>query len=700
VLDDIIELHRAGRLAEAEAGYRELLTVNPEDPEVLHLLGILRGQAGDSEEGLRLVQRAIEHDPQHDVFQHTLGEMQLHAGRLDEAEAAYLRAKELNPNLTSAHSGLGQIAFLRGDLEAAERHFRIALRADENDAQSLAGLGNIHISRGELRRASAHLTRAAELVPNDALIQGSLANVMLALNTPDFAIQAANNALALKPDYAMARQVLGNALLAKGDTQGARAAFEALLAQGEPVAPAHLGLGDVARAQQQHDEAIAHYQQALQHQPELHPAAIRRADSLGRSGRAEQAITELRERAQRYPDAPYVKVALASMLSQRGRHAEALPVWREAAALLPDNMNVQANLALALDSIGEHEEAAEQAGRVTGAPRPALVLVRARAAWSGGESQRALDALHSLDEAQWSERPELARRRWKLSGLAHDALRQWNEAVADFRRALWPDASALPEMPELDEVSRARLRERAADPVLQESRIEPPILLTGLPGSGTARLAALLDDQPGLAVRRDRFGAAADFLSTGFEEKLLQPLNQTDLALLQSRYLRALARAGLREGVRVIDWLPYLDARVLPALKRALPGVRVVLVQCDPRDAVLNWMAFGANAKLPMRDPLESALWTKACLGHQALAAELLPSCEVDADAVLADPQGAQGKALAGFLGLEQLEPGPLTRAAEKNRRGMPVSFEPGHAQHYRDALAEAFAALAGSGLV
>src|SRR5690242_6986225 len=84
VLDDIIELHRAGRLPEAEAGYRELLEANPEDAEVLHLLGILRGQAGDREEGLRLVQRAIERDPDRDVFQHTLGEMQLHAGRLDE----------------------------------------------------------------------------------------------------------------------------------------------------------------------------------------------------------------------------------------------------------------------------------------------------------------------------------------------------------------------------------------------------------------------------------------------------------------------------------------------------------------------------------------------------------------------------------------------------------------------------------------
>jgi tetratricopeptide (TPR) repeat protein len=695
MLDDIIELHRAGRLAEAEAGYRDLLAANPEDAEVLHLLGILRGQAGDLEEGLRLVQRAIGQNPDRDVFQHTLGEMQLHAGRLDESEAAYRKARELNPNLTSAHGGLGQIALLRGDPETAETHFRIALRANQDDAQSLAGLGNIHFSRGELRQAASHLTRAAELAPNDALIQGSLASVMLAMDTHDFAIQAAHNALALKPDYAVARQVLGNALLAKGDMQGARVAFEALIGQGEQLGAAHLGLGDIARAQQRYDEAIEHYGRALQQQPELYPAVIRRADSLGRSGRADQAIAELQAYAERYPEAAYVKVTLASMLSQRGRHAEALPVWREASALLPANMNVQANLALALESAGEYEAASEQAGRVAGPPRPALALVRARVALSARDAALVLQSLHSLDESQWAERPELVRRRWKLSGLAHDALGQWAEAVDDFRRGLWPNAPALPPLPELDDALRDLLRERAVEAALEPSHLDPPVLLVGLAGSGTARLASLLGDQDQLAVRSDRFGPDVDFVSSAFDKGLLQPLGPSELALLQRRYMEPLERGARRQGARVIDWLPYLDARVVPALKRALPGVRIVQVQCDPRDALLNWLAFGANAKLLMRDPLEAARWLKVEMAHQALAAELLPSCSVDADAILADPQGAQGRSLAAFLGLERLIPGPLTRAAEKSRRGMPVSFEPGHARHYRDALAEAFAALA-----
>ena len=695
MLDDIIELHRSGRLSEAEAGYRELLAANPDDPDVLHLLGILRAQCGDSAEGLALVQRAIEHDGERAVFQHTLGEMRLHAGDLDAAEAAYLRAKELNPNLTIAHTGLGQIAFLRGKPDEAESHFRIALRAEENDAQSLAGLGNIAFARGENEKASRHLTEAAKLAPNDALVQGSLANVMLAMNTPDFAIQAANNALALKPDYAMARQVLGNALLSKGDIERGRAAFETLLAQGTQLAAAHLGLGDIARLQERHDEAVAHYEQALQQQPDLHPAAIRRADSLARSGRVEQAIAGLREYAPAHPDAAYVKVTLASLLDQRDRHAEALPFWRDAAAMLPDNGNVQANYALALDRAGEYQAALQQAQRVPDdPPRPALVLMHARAALRDGNAEGVLRRLESLDEAQWGESAQTLRRRWKLAGLAHDALHQWSEAARAFERAPREDAPPLPDLPPLDETLNAQLRERAGDSPLRDSRFEPPILLAGLPGSAVKRLAALLEDQPRLALRRDRFTSSPDFISAPFDERLLQP-QEPDLRLLQRRYARALQRARVREGARVIDWLPYLDARVLPALKRALPGLRIVLVRSDPHDALLNWLAFAGNRRLVMRDPMTAARWLKRALAHQRLAAELLPSCVIDdVEALIAHPEDEPARELAGFLGVDSLMPGSRTQATQTNRAGLPGAFPPGHARHYEQALSAAFREL------
>ncbi|MER3547158.1 MAG: hypothetical protein C4338_05955, partial [Rhodanobacteraceae bacterium] len=133
----------------------------------------------------------------------------------------------------------------------------------------------------------------------------------------------------------------------------------------------------------------------------------------------------------------------------------------------------------------------------------------------------------------------------------------------------------------------------------------------------------------------------------------------------------------------------------LPALKRALPGLRIVLVTSDPHDALLNWLAFGANGELAMRDPVAAARWLKRARAHLKLAEELLPACVIDdAGALSQQPEAAQSKALAELLGLDALAPGALVRIADKNRAGLPVSFERGHAAHYSEALAEAFAAL------
>jgi Flp pilus assembly protein TadD len=55
--------HRAGRLAEAEKIYRQVLMVHPDHPEALHLLGTLAGQVGKTGAAEELLRRAIRIRP-------------------------------------------------------------------------------------------------------------------------------------------------------------------------------------------------------------------------------------------------------------------------------------------------------------------------------------------------------------------------------------------------------------------------------------------------------------------------------------------------------------------------------------------------------------------------------------------------------------------------------------------------------------
>lgn len=695
MLEDVIQLHRAGQLAQAEDGYRQLLAEHPDDAEVLHLLGILRGQRGDVAGGLALVARAGELAPDDAACQYTLGEMQLSQGQLDAAERAYEQARQLNPNLAAAHGGLGQIALLRGDIDAAETHFKVALRADENDVQAITGLGNVANARGDAPRALQLFTQAAELAPDDPLIQTSYARAMLEQGMLDFASRALDNALAAKPDYPLALALRADVHVQKGEMAEAQVMYAAMLARGEQVAQAHAGLGDIARAQRHYDVAVAEYDQALALQPALHHVAIRRADALGRGGHAEQAIDALRQHIAAYPDATKAYIALATFLSQTRHVDDALAVWDAAQARWPADHNIKALHALELDRAGRTAEAVALADQAAGSPRPRLALVRARAALLAGDPAAAVQRLQAVDTQRLEKTSAEVRRRYqRILGLAFDALEQWPEAVDAFMQAQRLTHSQLRELPVLNDADRAALAAIAAAPPLVDARGTPPVLLCGAPGSGVAQVAALLADQPGWLVRRDRFNGAVDFIDGPFEASLAAAHNDGMLAVLARRYQRPVERAQLPAGTRIIDWLPVLDARVVPALKRALPGTRLIVVAREPHDMFMDWLAFGWSAAMAMPDLVGGARWLRAATEHLQLAARWLPTFQADPDVLLATGSGAARRQLAEFLGLDDLAWGSLARGARKGRGGLPTSFPAGHADPYREVLAEAFDVL------
>ena len=58
-----MDLHRQGRLNEAETLYRNLLAKSPSQFEPLHLFGILKLQQGNLPEALTLISKAVEINP-------------------------------------------------------------------------------------------------------------------------------------------------------------------------------------------------------------------------------------------------------------------------------------------------------------------------------------------------------------------------------------------------------------------------------------------------------------------------------------------------------------------------------------------------------------------------------------------------------------------------------------------------------------
>jgi predicted O-linked N-acetylglucosamine transferase (SPINDLY family) len=132
--------HQAGRLAEAEAAYREILSRNPNHAGALHLLGVLAGQAGRYDAALDLIRRAIAISST-DAFSHNnLGSALMAMGQLDEAIASYQQAIRLKPDFAGAHNNLGTALNGVGQLDQAIASYRQAIRIKPDFAQAHSNL--------------------------------------------------------------------------------------------------------------------------------------------------------------------------------------------------------------------------------------------------------------------------------------------------------------------------------------------------------------------------------------------------------------------------------------------------------------------------------------------------------------------------------------------------------------------------------
>src|SRR5262245_26271730 len=88
--------HRAGRFAEAEMLYRQLLHDWPNDVEGLHLMGVLFAQTGQNETAQGLISRAIQLKPDYGDFYASLGTVLYLQGKAREGGESYKRAMYLS----------------------------------------------------------------------------------------------------------------------------------------------------------------------------------------------------------------------------------------------------------------------------------------------------------------------------------------------------------------------------------------------------------------------------------------------------------------------------------------------------------------------------------------------------------------------------------------------------------------------------
>lgn len=265
---DLLELgrayHRAGRLSEAMAQYGKALERSPDNPDVLHLIGLTHSQAGDYAAAIRVFEHtltvresapsavelgknytlvkhfaeavsalrlAVRLDPRHAVAWTLLGNALISVRQLPDAALALRRAVELDSRSLFAHCLLGTaLHMLRNPAESAAV-FRAALALSPDLPDAHAGLGNALFEQGRFEEALEACANALRLQPEraDAYVLAGAAN--LKLRRFEQAAAALGQAVRLAPDNPVHKVSLGVALGHLGRDDEAAALWRQAMAQ-------------------------------------------------------------------------------------------------------------------------------------------------------------------------------------------------------------------------------------------------------------------------------------------------------------------------------------------------------------------------------------------------------------------------------------------------------------------------------------
>jgi protein O-GlcNAc transferase len=301
-LQAALQFHRAGDLQRAEALYQQILQAAPEQPDALHLLGVVALQQGRSEAAVGFIGRSLRQRPDHAEAHSNLGNALVKLGRLEEAAECHRQALRLRPDLAGAHSNLGNVLKQQGKLAEAAACYRHALRLRPDHAEAHNNLGNALKDQGELDEAIACYRQALQCRPDYAEAHNNLGNALKDQGALDEAVACYRHALRLKPDYADAHSNLGNAFEDLGRLEEASACHRQALRLRPDFAEAQINLGNVLRRQGELDEAAVSYREALRLRPDLAVAHNNLGNALKDLAELDEAVACYRHALRLKPD--------------------------------------------------------------------------------------------------------------------------------------------------------------------------------------------------------------------------------------------------------------------------------------------------------------------------------------------------------------------------------------------------------------
>ena len=292
LLANAISAHQAGRKSEAAKLYCSILELQPDHPDTNHNLGILALDDGRPFEAEKLIQKALDLDPNVEQFWvsfirivckmerydearkaiesmklsdfsgDTLFRLERMINLLEEKQSSELSDDPSQQDIQDLTELFDQGKFQQVLDEAGElsRRFTSSLLLTNIEAASNAQIGNYGASIEQYRKIIS-------LAPNYAEAHYNLGSVLWDMGDRDKSLQSYQRAVKIKPDYAEALNTIGVLMQDMRDSDEAIKYFKQAVAIDENFSAAYNNLGVALKSQGDINGATEKFVKALDLDP-------------------------------------------------------------------------------------------------------------------------------------------------------------------------------------------------------------------------------------------------------------------------------------------------------------------------------------------------------------------------------------------------------------------------------------------------
>ena len=172
--DEALTLFQNGQLNKAKDICLEIIKVEPNNFDILHLLGLIAFQTKNYLKSVEIINKAIQIKPDYAEIYDFRAIVLIHLKKFEEAVESWNRAIKIKPDFAEAHYNRGNALVELNKIEAALESFDRAIKIKPDYVQAYNNRGNVLLELKKIDAAIESFDRAIQIKPDSDYLFGQL----------------------------------------------------------------------------------------------------------------------------------------------------------------------------------------------------------------------------------------------------------------------------------------------------------------------------------------------------------------------------------------------------------------------------------------------------------------------------------------------------------------------------------------------